>query len=515
MSNTNRRVPHQATITLVDAGDVSDVYMFMAGSSIELSFTGLDGWDGEVTVQVLDEITRTWGTLSLDYDGTPVPLVLTTDLAKIVSDPLASDSMIRFLVTSGASDPASSIVITLLGYNSDHNATLTVTTSGGYSSTMSAKKFSRLAVSYSGSGGYDGTMMLQRSSNGSTWLPVVSYTGEQVTGYNLLPPLEQDGLYRLACEAAGSTGTATMTVCEVIFTDRVDMDALCSEQVAQRLAEDAALTQAEIAEANAKDFAMTQDIDVLSDADEAAAARDLQALIDAEATAAGLDAQVLIDADAAAAARDDQVLIDAAADATAAGELSAHVALTPAEAHAVETVWKDLIGDVSRAAVGGSPPTLTTFISGIYAMSFSSTGLNEVFILYHVPHDVKPNTRMIPHFHWSPNDATAGNVEWHFEYSYAKRDGGADDVFPSSTTLTCVSAAGGVAKAHRVEEIPDPNQGILVVEPDGLILARVYRDGAGGNAEDTYGAGAFLHSVDLHYQSDREGTPSRNPDYYT
>jgi hypothetical protein len=154
-------------------------------------------------------------------------------------------------------------------------------------------------------------------------------------------------------------------------------------------------------------------------------------------------------------------------------------------------------------------------IGSYKGLAFSGTAMNEVYMLYHIPHDIKPNTRMIPHFHWSPLDGSAGNVIWFFEYHYAKRDGGANDVFPAAATLSATgtpSSEGG-ANAHVVTEIPDPNNGILVTEPDGLLLVRIYRDGA--NVGDTYSPVCWLHSVDLHYQSDREGTPSRNPDYYT
>lgn len=180
-----------------------------------------------------------------------------------------------------------------------------------------------------------------------------------------------------------------------------------------------------------------------------------------------------------------------------------------------DTGWKDLVASGDRAnASGANAPTWASFVSGLYAYRFSATAMQEMWLSFHVPHDVKPNTRMIPHFHWSPSGTNTGNCRWGFEYSYAKRDGTPNRVFPASTTVYALQAGSGSALAHQIAEIPNPEtDGILVTEPDGIIMVRVFRDGA--NAADTLTDTAFLLSVDLHYQTDRESTPSRDPDYYT
>ena len=181
---------------------------------------------------------------------------------------------------------------------------------------------------------------------------------------------------------------------------------------------------------------------------------------------------------------------------------------------ATDAGWKDLVADASRAnASGGGAPTWAVMVSGIYAYRFSATATNEIWLTFHVPHDVKPNTRLIPHFHWCSSGTNTGNCRWGLEYSYAKRDNTPNRVFPASTTVYALQAGSGSALAHQIVEIPNPDtDGILVTEPDGLIMCRAFRDGA--NAADTLTDAAFLLSVDLHYQSDREGTPSRDPSYY-
>ena len=49
-------------------------------------------------------------------------------------------------------------------------------------------------------------------------------------------------------------------------------------------------------------------------------------------------------------------------------------------------------------------------------------------------------------------------------------------------------------------------------EIDGVIMLRVYRDA--GDVSDTLNQSAFLHFVDIHYQSQVGGTPKRVPPFY-
>jgi hypothetical protein len=65
-----------------------------------------------------------------------------------------------------------------------------------------------------------------------------------------------------------------------------------------------------------------------------------------------------------------------------------------------------------------------------------------------------------------------------------------------------------VVEAAQGEGIPGTD-----LEVDGMILARVFRDGA--HANDTFGQDVFGITVDLHTEIDRYSTPFRFPPFYT
>jgi hypothetical protein len=133
--------------------------------------------------------------------------------------------------------------------------------------------------------------------------------------------------------------------------------------------------------------------------------------------------------------------------------------------------------------------------------------MNEVWAVYHVKHDYAPGTVMYSHTHWTTLGVNTGVVRWGFEYTVAK--GYTQQVFPATTTVYKELAASGTPLMHMISEvavgdaIPAAN-----LEPDSLILMRVFRDAA--NAADTCTDTAFLLLADLHYQSDRVHTLNKN-----
>lgn len=173
--------------------------------------------------------------------------------------------------------------------------------------------------------------------------------------------------------------------------------------------------------------------------------------------------------------------------------------------------WNDITSALSGArAVGGSVPTFATFIGGLKEYSFSASAMQELHLeAFHIGHDYKPESDIFFHIHWSPSDTNTGVVRWGIEFTVAK--GHNQQVFPATTTIFLEQAGNGVAMQHQLIQVEVGTN--LNIEPDTLILGRIFRDGAHDN--DTYTGAAFGHEIDLHYETDRLATLNNTPDFYT
>jgi len=172
--------------------------------------------------------------------------------------------------------------------------------------------------------------------------------------------------------------------------------------------------------------------------------------------------------------------------------------------------WNDLKSSFSTGRlVGANTPTDAVFTDTIRAYNFSAAAMEEIHMPpLHVEHDYKPGSKIYFHIHWSPGDTNAGIVRWGIEYTIAK--GHSQMAFQASTTVYLEQAGSGTAKQHQI--IEDTTGVSTNIEPDSLILARVFRDGA--HANDTYTGVAWGHFMDIHYQSDRKNTVNKAPNFY-
>ncbi len=172
--------------------------------------------------------------------------------------------------------------------------------------------------------------------------------------------------------------------------------------------------------------------------------------------------------------------------------------------------WNDLKTSFSTGkAVGGNVPTFGVFIDGVKEYNFSAGVLEELQMQsLHMGHDYKPGSEMFFHIHWAPDDTNTGVVRWGIEYIIAR--GHEQMAFPASTTIYLEQAGSGTAKFHQTTE--DVAGISLNVEPDTLILTRVFRDG--GHTNDTYTGLAWGLEMDLHYKSDRKNTVNKEPNFY-
>ena len=173
--------------------------------------------------------------------------------------------------------------------------------------------------------------------------------------------------------------------------------------------------------------------------------------------------------------------------------------------------WRDLTAPIDVRGVGGNDPTFAVYTgTTMRAFQFSAVTMNEVFFVFHVPHDWVPGTDIYFHAHWS-NAAAApntGNVVWKFDYQFAKGFG--QEAFPAIQTAQAISASPATRYTHNISETTAV--AIPLMEVDGLILVRGYRDA--DNVLDTCSDAVFLHTMDIHYQSTNMATKNKAPSFY-
>lgn len=155
------------------------------------------------------------------------------------------------------------------------------------------------------------------------------------------------------------------------------------------------------------------------------------------------------------------------------------------------------------------------FVGGISLRRFIQGEMKEAFAEFHIPHIWRPGSNMFPHVHFTILNPSAGTVRWGFEYCFARthRSEGVIRYQETTTTIFIEQVVpAGSERIHFVAESDVPIPG-ADLEVDGMILARLFRDGAHPN--DTFPGEAFGITVDLHTEVDRISTPFRFPPFYT
>ena len=174
--------------------------------------------------------------------------------------------------------------------------------------------------------------------------------------------------------------------------------------------------------------------------------------------------------------------------------------------------WRDNIVEIKVDSSSPNAPTLGAIRGGILAWQFAPGELTEAHSAFHVDHDYMAGTKLYLHVHWVNTSTSIGTVRWGFEYSVAK--GHQQQAFPATTTVYVEQATTGTAYMHMVGEVSEINAidgAALGIEPDTVILCRIFRDGASVN--DTLNETVFGIFLDLHYQADRATTPNKAPPF--
>lgn len=178
--------------------------------------------------------------------------------------------------------------------------------------------------------------------------------------------------------------------------------------------------------------------------------------------------------------------------------------------------WDDYVSSFNAGkAVGPNAPTFAAMLGSINAYQFSATTMNELLLApIHITHTYKPGTPIFPHVHWCSPGTNTGVVRWGLEYTLAKGHGQASgSVFPAPTTIYLEQSASGTAYKHQIiETLAAAAISSANIEPDTLILMRVFRDAA--HANDTCTDAVFGLMCDMHYQRSYWATKNKAPDFY-
>lgn len=174
----------------------------------------------------------------------------------------------------------------------------------------------------------------------------------------------------------------------------------------------------------------------------------------------------------------------------------------------VSSGWKDII----QPLITGYPESL----SNQAPQPFGPDGDTKQYTLaigdsislppFHANHDIKPGGCCYFHVHWSTNGTNTGKVKWRVDVTRAKGHG--QQAFGPVQSLYIEQAATGVAWTHMVSE---STECIHLTEPDELFLVSLHRiaSSADENSDTVFGL-----LCDIHYESDRDITPFRTPNFY-
>ena len=174
--------------------------------------------------------------------------------------------------------------------------------------------------------------------------------------------------------------------------------------------------------------------------------------------------------------------------------------------------WRDQIESIIVQGSGINDPSFTAWnaAGNIYANEFATGKMYECWAYVHLNHDYKHGTELYVHVHYLNNNgaALAGNVQWNFDLTYAKRDSGA---FAATSTVSAVQAVSTTQYTHQVAEVAT---GLTVAdfETDGVLAVRLWRQY--GAASDNYNDSLWAFKFDVHYQSDHFSTPSKASDFF-
>jgi predicted secreted Zn-dependent protease len=172
------------------------------------------------------------------------------------------------------------------------------------------------------------------------------------------------------------------------------------------------------------------------------------------------------------------------------------------------TVWDDYVVPFASAKLKGTKePKWEPFIGAINQYNFEEGAEQEVGMSIQLPHSWN-GTAIHPHIHWSPEDGGTGDVIWVIEYTWVNYNATTQYVFPAAVPITTTTTVSGDSHKHLITSFgaitPDSGTTNPQNAVSSILLIRFYRDGTNNN--DTYDAGAFALSFDIHFEKNTVGS---------
>ena len=164
------------------------------------------------------------------------------------------------------------------------------------------------------------------------------------------------------------------------------------------------------------------------------------------------------------------------------------------------TVWNDINLSVDSLASSGATIMDVITVGGNKFKAFIGTGATtqQADGSLEILHDYKEGTDIVPHLHWMPEDANAGNIEFFLGYRWWNHT----DVMPAETVVSVIVPAGGVAhRAHRTDFAILSGAGMTI---GSRFVFRLFRNPA--DADDTYAHYAIALDFGIHYEKDTVGS---------
>lgn len=177
--------------------------------------------------------------------------------------------------------------------------------------------------------------------------------------------------------------------------------------------------------------------------------------------------------------------------------------LTSPDNHPIEcqdTVWLDELTPASavRQNPATTKPDFGTFRGNTRAFLFDGGANEGVNFAVQFNHNMKLETDVCAHVHFSPMTVNTGTVIWYLEYTWAT----INDDFPATSSI---NATYTIPADEQYKHIFFDIDSIDFSANDGLssiLEGYLYRDAV----TDTYADEVALHAIDFHYEMDTLGS---------
>lgn len=148
------------------------------------------------------------------------------------------------------------------------------------------------------------------------------------------------------------------------------------------------------------------------------------------------------------------------------------------------------------------PPTRSTFLGSTEAYKFAAGSDHQLLFQLSLPRGADEQKAIYPYVIWAPEDDTAGDVLWSFDYVW-------DSAGEASSTTSTAQIVASLPSSGREARKVVRSVGITAIAGTGKLRSSaftIHMQRKGTDALDTYAAGAFLMSAGVLYQNSLPGS---------